>query len=174
MVSQHFFCPLGCLHKFVIFFAAQFVFARLATMPEKQLSLAETILHLRLATFVPTLCITTGKCYPGKMLHSGHFTCLIQQPCLIAPCSGLSGTLLTVSFHSPATNVYVRAGGHRLRLGLSSQILAYTSGILNDSPALCVHIPCSHYPVRPSRWHSPPRPFVPLSRGLLARSTLQC
>ena len=45
---------------------------------------------------------------------------------------------------------------------------------LMTTPALCVHIPCSHCPVRPSRWHSQPRPFVPLSRGLTARSALQC
>ena len=42
MVSQYFFCPLGCLHKFVISFATQYVFARVAPVPEKTLPLTYT------------------------------------------------------------------------------------------------------------------------------------
>lgn len=60
----------------------------------------------------------------------------------------------------------MRAGGHWLRLGLPSQTLAYTFGIRNGSPALCVHIPFSHCPEHAIQWHSLPLPFVPHSFGI--------
>ena len=118
MVSQYFFCPSGCLHKFVISFATQYVSARVATVPEKNQPLTYTILHFSLGSNRAHNCITAGKYYPNTpKIHPSHFTCLIQPHSLIPPCSSLSGTFPSVSYHAPATNIIWRAGGHRDAFG---------------------------------------------------------
>jgi len=50
-------------------------------------------------------------------------------------------------------------------LGLPSQSRAYTFGIPNGSPALCVHIPFSHCPEHAIQSHSLPLPIILHSCG---------
>jgi len=48
---------------------------------------------------------------------------------------------------------------------MPSQTYAHTFGIPNGSPALCVHIPFSHFYEHAIQWHSQPHPIVPYSCG---------
>ena len=179
MVSQYFFCPSGCLHKFVISFATQYVSARVATVPEKNQPLTYTILHFSLGSNRAHHCISAGKCYlthkePSLAFHLPYTA---TQP---------HSTMLQFVWHVPVSifsctrYLYYFASRRPPRCvwGCRHNSWLIPSVCLMTAPALCVHIlppkGRENCPVRPIRWHSQPRPFVPLSRGLTARSTLQC
>lgn len=135
MVSQYFFCPSGCLHKFVIHFATQHVFARVATMPEKNQPLTYTILHFRLATFGLIIVLQQGNTIqthkePSLAFHLPHTA---PQP---------HSTMLQFVWYVPVCifsctryqYYFASRRPPRCVWGLSSQLLACTFSMLDDNP----------------------------------------
>ena len=147
--------PFGLLHKFVIVFVTPYFFARETPVSEKKLclhSLTHTSLWLG---YVPArlLYFIKGIVFPGHKATHNHSTWTYKLYILSSPCPASYGSVVTVTFHPPVSNNYASRRPLAAYWGCLHKSLAYTSGIPNGSPALCVHIPYSHCPEHAIQWH---------------------